>query len=114
MVVCVAFLRVPQFGPLFIVPELSEQLESRMRSFENCIWLIGVSRYDTTTEELSRRMTKSAPGVKPVILVAYHAPEDMVAALTAGACGFLCQDTSAEQLLKALGTDSARPSSFAP
>ena len=45
------------FGPLFVAPELSEELESQMRSFENCIWLVGVRRYDSTINDLMRRVT---------------------------------------------------------
>jgi two-component system nitrate/nitrite response regulator NarL len=90
------------FGPLFIAPELSEKLESQMRSLESCIWLIGVRLYDSTVNDLMRRVTTDAPGVKPVIFAAYHAPDDIVAAQKAGACGFLCQDISAEQLSKSL------------
>ena len=91
-----------QFGPLFIAPKLSEELEDQMRSFESCIWLIGVRRYDSTINDLLRRVTTAAPGVKSVILAAYHAPDDVAAALKAGTCGFLCQDISGEQLLKSL------------
>ena len=58
-----------------------------MRSFKSCIWLIGVRRYDSTANDLLRRVTTAAPGVKSVILAAYHAPDDMAAALKAGACG---------------------------
>ncbi len=91
-----------QFGPLVIAPALSEALESQMRSSETCIWLMGASQFDATIDEVLRRVTTAAPGVKPVILYACHAPGDVVAALGAGACGFLCQDIAAEQLLKSL------------
>jgi two-component system nitrate/nitrite response regulator NarL len=40
--------------------------------------------------------------VKAVILAAAQKPEDIVAALRAGACGYLCQDISGEQLLRSL------------
>src|SRR6185437_16005755 len=91
-----------QFGPVVIAPALNEELESQMGSSESCIWLMGVNRFDATTQDLLRRLTAAAPGVKPVILAACHAPGDVSAALRAGACGFLCQDISAEQLLKSL------------
>ena len=91
-----------QFGPLFIAPELSEELERQIGSSENCIWLLGVGRYDSATNDLLRRVKTAAPGMKPVILAAYHKPGDISAALKAGACGFLCQDMSAEQLLRSL------------
>src|SRR4029079_18038156 len=91
-----------QFGPVAIAPALNDELESQMGSSESCIWLMGVSRFDAATQDLLRRVMTAAPGVKPVILAACHAPGDVSAALRAGACGFLCQDISAEQLLKSL------------
>jgi two-component system, NarL family, nitrate/nitrite response regulator NarL len=91
-----------QFGPLFIAPKLSDELENKMRSFESCLWLVGVTRYDSTINELLRPVTTALPGVKPVILAAYHAPDDIVNALRAGVCGFLSQDICPEQLLKSL------------
>ena len=91
-----------QFGPVAITPALNEELESQMDLTESCIWLMGVSRFDATTQELLRRVMTAAPGVKPVILSACRAPGDVAAALGAGACGFLGQDISAEQLLKSL------------
>src|SRR3954451_7754846 len=81
-----------QFGPVAIAPALNDELESQMASTESCIWLMGVSRFDATTQDLLRRVTTAVPGVKPVILSACHAPADVVAVLRAGACGFLYQD----------------------
>jgi two-component system nitrate/nitrite response regulator NarL len=40
--------------------------------------------------------------VKAVILAAYQRPDDILAALKAGACGFLCQDIPSERLIKSL------------
>src|SRR4029078_5079504 len=91
-----------QFAPVAIAPALNEDLERQMGSSESCIWLMGVSRVDATTHDLVRRVVAAAPGVKPVILAACHSPGDVAAALRAGACGFLCQDISAEQLLQSL------------
>ena len=91
-----------QFGPVAIAPALNDELESQMGSSESCIWLMGVSRFDAATQDLLRRVMTAAPGVKPVILAACHSPGDVAAALRAGACGFLCQDISAEQLLNSL------------
>jgi two-component system nitrate/nitrite response regulator NarL len=90
------------FGPLFIAPTLSEELESQMQSFGTCIWLIGVGRYDSIIGDLLRRVKTAAPGAKPVILAAYHTSDDIAAARRAGACGFLHEGISAEQLLKSL------------
>jgi two-component system, NarL family, nitrate/nitrite response regulator NarL len=91
-----------QFGPLFIASDLSEESESKMRSFDSCMWLVGVSRYDSTVDGVLRRTTMDAQGVKPVIFAAYHEADDMVRALRAGVQGFLGQDISAEQLLNSL------------
>jgi len=81
---------------------LDEGLESHLRSLSSCIWLIGVERFDSTTVELVQRVVTTAPGVKAVILAAYQSPDGLLAALKAGACGFLCQDIPGERLIKSL------------
>src|SRR5262249_36100145 len=45
----------------------------------------------------------TTPQVKPVILAAYQTPDDIIPALEAGACGFLCPDVPPERLLRSLG-----------
>jgi DNA-binding NarL/FixJ family response regulator len=81
---------------------LSEELVTYLRSLESCLWLVGVERCLATTNALVRRVVTTTPGVKAVILAAHQTPNDIIPALEAGACGFLCQDTSAERLLKSL------------
>ena len=77
-------------------------LEAHLRSLSSCIWLIGVERFNSTTLELVQRVVTTAPGVKAVILAAYQSPDGLLAALKAGACGFLCQDITGERLIKSL------------
>ena len=80
----------------------SEEVETHLRSLKNCIWLIGVERCVSHTNDLVQRVVTISPGVKPVILAAYQMADDILAALKAGACGFLCQDIPGEQLIKSL------------
>jgi two-component system nitrate/nitrite response regulator NarL len=90
------------FRLMRIDSSLSEELETHLRSLESCIWLIGVERCLSSTNTLVRRVVTTTPGVKAVILAAYQTPNDIIPALEAGACGFLCQDIPAERLLKSL------------
>ena len=80
----------------------SEEVETHLRSLKNCIWLIGVERCVSHTNDLVQRVVTISPGVKPVILAAYQMADDILAALKAGACGFLCQDIPGERLIKSL------------
>jgi two-component system nitrate/nitrite response regulator NarL len=64
--------------------------------------LVGVEKYSSATSDLLRRVLTTNPGVKAVILAAHHRPNDVVAALQAGAHGFLCQDIPGERLTKSL------------
>ena len=91
-----------RFRPVRIASTLSEEVETYLRSLESCIWLIGVERCVSTTIELVQRVVTTTPGVKAVILAAYPMPDDILAALKAGACGFLCQDIPGERLIKSL------------
>ena len=91
-----------RFRPVRIALTLDEGLEAYLRSLSSCIWLIGAERCVSTTVELVHRLLTTTPGVKAVILAAYPRPDDILAALKAGACGFLCQDIPGEQLIKSL------------
>ena len=91
-----------RFRPVRIVSELSEEVENYLRSLDSCVWLVGVERCSSTTIDLVRRVVTTTPGVKAVILAAYQRPEDILAALKAGACGFLGQDIPGERLIKSL------------
>ena len=59
-----------------------------------------LKRYNSTTNDLARRVVTTIPGVKAVILAADQKPDDMLTTLKAGVCGFLCQDIPGERLIK--------------
>ena len=90
------------FRPVRISSSLDESLETYLRSVNSCIWLIGVERCISTTNELVQRVVTTNPGVKAVILAAYQMPDDVIAALKAGASGFLCQEIPGQRLVKSL------------
>ena len=90
------------FRPVRISSSLDESLEAYLRSVNSCIWLIGVERCISTTNELVQRVVTTNPGVKAVILAAYQMPDDVTAALKAGASGFLCQEIPGQRLVKSL------------
>ena len=90
------------FRPVRIFSSLDESLEAYLRSVNSCIWLIGVERCLSATNELVLRVVTTNPGVKAVILAAYQMPDDVLAALKAGASGFLCQEIPGQRLVKSL------------
>jgi two-component system nitrate/nitrite response regulator NarL len=85
-----------------IATSLTEDLESYLGSVESCLWLTGVDKCLATTNALVRKVVTANPRVKVVILATSQKPEDVVAALRAGACGFLCQDIPGDTLLRSL------------
>ena len=85
-----------------IATSLTEDLESYLGSLESCVWLTGVEKCLSTTNALVRKVVTANPRVRAVILAASQKPEDIVAALRAGACGFLSQDIPGETLLRSL------------
>jgi two-component system nitrate/nitrite response regulator NarL len=91
-----------RFRPVRIASSLSEELEEYLRSQPNCVWLTGVEGSLGITNALVRKVTAANGGVKAVILAASQEPEEIIAALQAGACGFLSQDIPAERLLRSL------------
>ena len=91
-----------QFRPVRIATSLTEDLESYLGSVENCVWLTGVDKCFSTTNALVRKVVTANPRVKVVILAASQKHEEVFAALSAGACGFLCQDIAGETLLRSM------------
>jgi two-component system nitrate/nitrite response regulator NarL len=73
-----------------------------LASAENCIWLLGVDKFEATNEHLVRQITMSNPTVRVVILAASQVASDIVRALNAGAWGFLRHDITGDQLLRSL------------
>ncbi len=91
-----------RFRPVRIATSLNEELENYLRSQSSCVWLTGVENSISATTALVRNIVAANPGVKAVLLAAAQTPEDIVAALRSGACGFLCQDIPGERLLRSL------------
>ena len=91
-----------RFRPVRIATSLNEELEKYLESLESCVWLTGVEGCLSSTNILLQKVVTANPGVKAVILAASQKPEDIVAALRAGACGFLSQDLPGETLLRSL------------
>ena len=90
------------FQPVRITTSLTEELENYMRSHDSCVWLTGVEGCVSATSALVHKVVTANSGVKAVILAPSQNPEDIVAALRAGACGFLCQDIPGDQLIRSL------------
>lgn len=91
-----------RFRPVRIATSLTEDLESYLGSIEGCVWLTGVEKCIATTNALVRKVVAANPRVRAIFLAATQKPEDIVAALRAGACGFLCQDTPGDTLLRSV------------
>jgi two-component system nitrate/nitrite response regulator NarL len=85
-----------------IATSLNDELETYLRTQGSCVWLTGVETSIAATNALVRKVVAANPGVKAVILAPAQNPEDIVTALKAGACGFLCQDICGERLLRSL------------
>ena len=81
---------------------VNEDVEEYLQSADDCVWLLGVDKFETTNEQLVRQITTSNHAVRVVILAASQVASDIVRALNAGACGFLRQDITGDQLLKSL------------
>jgi two-component system nitrate/nitrite response regulator NarL len=91
-----------RFRPVRIATSLTEDLESFLQSQESCVWLTGVETSLSATNALVQKVVTANSGVKAVILAASQEPDEIIAALKAGACGFLCQDIPGERLLRSL------------
>ena len=61
-------LRQSTFRPVRILSAFSDAAETEIRSAQGCVWLMGVEKYNSTTNELVRRVVATCAGVKAVIL----------------------------------------------
>lgn len=86
-----------RFRPVRLLSTVNEEWMA-----DDCVWLLGVDKFDATNEQLVRQITMSNHAVRVVILAASLVASDVVLALNAGACGFLRQDITGDQLLKSL------------
>ena len=85
-----------------VVSTLDAETEAYIRAQKECVWLLGIKKDSVTTCDLTRRVVATNPGVKAVVLAAHDRPNDVVAVLRAGACGFLYHDILGEPLIKSL------------
>jgi two-component system nitrate/nitrite response regulator NarL len=91
-----------RFRPVRIATTLTQDLETYLVSLECAVWVTGIERSPASTNALVRKVVGANPCVKAVIMASSQEPEEIVAALKAGACGYLCQDIAGETLLKSL------------
>jgi len=91
-----------RFRPVRIATTLTDDLESYLTSLESAVWLTGIDRSAAITNTIVSKVVAANPRVKAVIMAASQEPEDIIAALKAGACGYLRQDIAGETLLKSL------------
>jgi two-component system nitrate/nitrite response regulator NarL len=92
-----------RFRPVRLLCAVNEDIEEYLQSANECVWLLGVDKFVATNEKLVKKTSISNPAVRIVILSSSQVEsDDIVRALNAGACGFLHQDITAEQLIKSL------------
>ena len=91
-----------RFRPVRVATTLTHDLETYLVSLEGAIWLTGIERSLAATNSLLGKIVSANRRVKAVIMAGSQKPEDIVAALKAGACGYVRQDIGGETLLKAL------------
>jgi two-component system nitrate/nitrite response regulator NarL len=91
-----------RFRSVRLLCTVKEDPGEYLQSAGDCVWLLGVEKFEATSEQLVRKITISSPGVRVVILAASQVASDILRALNAGACGFLRQDITGEQLIKSL------------
>jgi two-component system, NarL family, nitrate/nitrite response regulator NarL len=91
-----------RFRPVRLLCTVNEDVEQYLQSAHDCVWLLGVDKFEATNEQLVQQIKMSNHAVRVVILAASQVASDIVRALNAGACGFLRQDITGDQLLKSL------------
>ena len=91
-----------RFRPVRLLCTVNEDVEGYLQSAHDCVWLLGVDKFEATNEQLVRQIKMSNHAIRVVILAASQVASDIVRALNAGACGFLRQDITGDQLLKSL------------
>jgi two-component system, NarL family, nitrate/nitrite response regulator NarL len=91
-----------RFRPVRVATTLTQDLETYLVSRESAIWLTGIEGSLASTSALVSKIVSANHHVKVVIMAGSQEPENIIAALKAGACGYVCQDIGGEMLLKAL------------
>jgi two-component system nitrate/nitrite response regulator NarL len=90
------------FRPVRLATTLTQQLETYLLSVEHAIWLTGVEASPAATHALLRKILAANPRVQAVIMAESLEPTEIIAALKAGAYGYVQQDIDGETLLKSL------------
>jgi two-component system nitrate/nitrite response regulator NarL len=90
------------FQPIHLAPEFDQTALSHFASAEDCLWLMGLEKCNASTFDLVRRVCKTTPGLKIIILAQVQTAEDVWHAIEAGAQGFLYQNISSQTLVKSL------------
>jgi two-component system, NarL family, nitrate/nitrite response regulator NarL len=90
------------FRPIHLAAEFNQAAVSALVSAEVSLWLMGIETCSESTFDLVRRVCKTTPGLKTIILAHHQAAEDVWRAIEAGARGFLYQNISSERLIKSL------------
>jgi two-component system nitrate/nitrite response regulator NarL len=95
-------LRRSHFRPVRIATTLTDDLQTYLISLQSAVWLTGIERSPAATNALVHAIVSANPRIKAVIMAGSQEPEDIVAALKAGAHGYLRQDIAGETLLTSL------------
>jgi two-component system, NarL family, nitrate/nitrite response regulator NarL len=90
------------FRPIHLAAEFNQAAVSALVSAEVSLGLMGIETCSESTFDLVRRVCKTTPGLKTIILAHHQAAEDVWRAIEAGARGFLYQNISSERLIKSL------------
>jgi two-component system, NarL family, nitrate/nitrite response regulator NarL len=90
------------FRPIHLAAEFNQAAVSALVSAEVSLWLMGIEKCSESTFDLVRRVCKTTPNLKTIILAQRQAAEDVWPAIEAGARGFLYQNISSERLIKSL------------
>ena len=90
------------FRPIHLAAEFDQAAISHLTSAEISLWLLGIDRCSESTFDLVRRVCKTTPSLRTIILAQVQTAEDVWPAIEAGARGFLYQNISSERLIKSL------------
>jgi two-component system, NarL family, nitrate/nitrite response regulator NarL len=90
------------FRPIHLAAEFDQAAINHLTSAESCLWLLGLEKCSESTFDLVRRVCKTAPSLKTIILAQLQTADDVWPAIEAGARGFLYQNISSERLVKSL------------
>jgi two-component system nitrate/nitrite response regulator NarL len=91
-----------QFRPVLTAANVEDASACNPCSTPICVWLMALEKFNTSSFDSLRRHSTSSPDLTIVVLADCYTPDDVWAALEAGASGFLDHDICRERLIKAL------------